>query len=90
MYAETTHWDQDLKMCVLSCHLAATIVLSFMYSNSAGHLSSIISIEIKSGADNNPESRSIARADTSVGNLLEICADGDGESRSYSCLSERS
>ncbi|KZP27707.1 hypothetical protein FIBSPDRAFT_948294, partial [Athelia psychrophila] len=43
----------------------------------AGHLSSIVRIEIKSVVHNSSESRSVARAETSLGNLLETCADGD-------------
>ncbi|KZP03865.1 hypothetical protein FIBSPDRAFT_941298 [Athelia psychrophila] len=46
----------------------------------AGHLSSIVSIEIKGSLHNSSESLSIARAGTSLGNLLKICADGDGDS----------
>ncbi|KZP29196.1 hypothetical protein FIBSPDRAFT_927010, partial [Athelia psychrophila] len=43
----------------------------------AGRLESIIYIEIKSGAHNSSDSLSIARADASLKNLLESCADGD-------------
>ncbi|KZP32702.1 hypothetical protein FIBSPDRAFT_882516 [Athelia psychrophila] len=52
---------------------------SFSYPshpNSTGHHSSIVRIEIKSVAHNSSESLTIARTDTSLGNLLESCADG--------------
>ncbi|KZP34246.1 hypothetical protein FIBSPDRAFT_923792, partial [Athelia psychrophila] len=45
------------------------------YLKITGCLSSIITIEIKSGAHNSSESRSVARADTSLGSLLELCTD---------------
>ncbi|KZP34252.1 hypothetical protein FIBSPDRAFT_2784 [Athelia psychrophila] len=42
-----------------------------------GRLKSTVSIEIKSGANISPKNLSIARAVSSLENLLEICTDGD-------------
>ncbi|KZP17387.1 hypothetical protein FIBSPDRAFT_894311 [Athelia psychrophila] len=50
------------------------------YFRITGHLSSIVSIEIKGSVRNSTSSEiiSIARATTSLGNLLEMCPDDDG------------
>ncbi|KZP23870.1 hypothetical protein FIBSPDRAFT_930351 [Athelia psychrophila] len=45
--------------------------------NSTGYRSSVVSIEIRSVAHNSFETIGVARAETSLGNLLKICADGD-------------
>ncbi|KZP10594.1 hypothetical protein FIBSPDRAFT_1051243, partial [Athelia psychrophila] len=61
-------------------------VLRTMYTKAAywdedlhitGSLSSIVRIDIKSVAYNSSERFSIARTDTSLGDLLKTCADGD-------------
>ncbi|KZP22174.1 hypothetical protein FIBSPDRAFT_890534 [Athelia psychrophila] len=75
--------DDDLYVEVsVDC---ASQVLRTMYTKVAhwdeclkitGYLSSTVSIDIKSIARNSSESRSVARADTSLGNLLNTCADG--------------
>lgn len=45
-----------------------------------GHVTSVIGLEIKIDAHNNSGSLTIARAETTLGALLEACANGDGES----------
>ncbi|KZP03752.1 hypothetical protein FIBSPDRAFT_454910 [Athelia psychrophila] len=47
------------------------------YLKITGRLSSIVRIEIRSVAHNSSESLSVVRVETSLGNLLELCTDGD-------------
>lgn len=82
MSTDTTHWDQYFRMCVFTISFSSTNSRSEpSYPYSTGHLSSIVSIEIKGSVRNSTSSEiiSIARATTSLGNLLEMCPDDDGK-----------
>lgn len=80
MHMPTACWDQDLKICV-SQYVQQHLLFHPAHANSTGYLSSVIAIDVKSASSS--ESFSMARAETSLGNLLETSADGACESSSY-------
>lgn len=81
---------EDYSLGPKSYDVRAIVVSSSIYRltylNRNGRLSSMLSIEIMKGDHDSSESLVLARAATCFRDLLERCADGDGESSLYSYI----